>query len=705
MKSSRAPLSPLFHLSSFILHPSSFLLALALLAYAPFFWERGFYWDEAPWTWIYYRLGPAALTQTFSTSRPFWGMIYQVMLPLVGPHPWAWQILMVLLRWLTGVLVWKLFSRLLPNSRLPLWAAALFLVYPGLGQNFIALMYTHFYIVLNAFLLSLYFSVLALQKKGWRWHIPALALSIINLLTTEYFYFLEFFRVILFWILVENLEMGWLSRRRFPPAVSKLPLLGLDTPENHRLLDPLLFVKRVATLYLPYLSTFLGVTLWRAFFFTNQNASYSYQTLDDLRANFLWGLGKLLWNMLQAFWTTVPLAWLLPFEPVNASTLGLFTTIAAFTLALAATLLTGLYCLSKFSIPNSLIPNSKFFLLLGLLAWILGGGAFWLVGERTLPQLHFSADRFTLSFMLGSSLILAALLGFLSRTPRLQLTLLALLIGFSVGKHFQTNTTYRRDWNTQRAFFWQMFWRAPALEPGTTIITNDLPLTVFSDNSLSGPLNWIYAPYGKMNHILYFASVRAQEGRALGTKLEPGIAFEQNYLATTFYGNTSQVIAVNFNPPGCFRVLDPEIDPLNKLLPPELREAAFLSNLALIRAANPVTLPDFYYPEIPRNWCYYFSKAELARQNGDWQGVVDLHQQALALGDRPNDPLENFVFIEAYAHTRQWEASRKLTREAYRFSKEFMRPTLCALWERIARDVSGSVVMAQAAREDLECGK
>lgn len=665
-------------LSSLFLHPASFLFLLSLLAYAPFFWERGFYWDEAPWTWIYYRLGPAALTQTFSTSRPFWGLIYQVMLPLVGPHPWAWQVLMILLRWLTAVLVWKLFSRLWPQSRLPLWAAALFLVYPGLGQNFIALMYTHFYIVLNAFLLSLYFSVLAIQKGNWRWHVPALALSLVNLLTMEYFYFLEFFRIVIFWFL---LDLSFKARLR-----------------------------RVLLVSLSYLSTFLLVTFWRAFLFSNQNASYSYQTLADLRVNFLWGIGKLLWNMLQAFWTTVPLAWLFPFEPVDTSSLGLLTTIAAFALALTATLLAGLFFLRTSNLQpqtsNIELPLLRQqLLLLGLLAWLLGGGAFWLVGERTLPQLHFSADRFTLSFMLGSSLILAALLGLLSRFPRLQLTLLALCVGFSVGKHFQTNATYRRDWDTQRSFFWQMTWRAPSLEPGTTVITNDLPLTVFSDNSLSGPLNWIYSPAGKMNHILYFASVRAAEGRALAGKLQPGHAFEQNYLATTFYGNTSQVIVVNFSPPGCLRVLDPEIDPLNKLLPPDLRDAAFLSNPALIRAASPATLPDFYQPEIPRSWCYYFSKAELARQSGDWQAVIDLHRRAQVLGDHPNDPLENFVFIEAYAHAADWQQARVMTREAYRFSREFMRPTLCALWARIERSVPGSRDQAKAVREDLDCEK
>ncbi len=672
-------------LSLFFLHPSSFLFLLSLLAYAPFFWERGFYWDEAPWTWIYYRLGPAALTQTFSTSRPFWGMIYQVMLPLVGPHPWAWQVLMLILRWLTAVLVCKLFSRLFPQSRLPLWAAALFLVYPGLGQNFIALMYTHFYIVFNAFLLSLYFSVLAIQKGDGRWHIPALALSLINLLTMEYFYFLEFFRIVIFWFL-------------------------LNSPFPARF-------RNTFRISLPYLATFLLVTFWRAFFFTNQNASYSYQTLADLRVNFLWGIGKLLWNMLQAFWTTVPLAWLFPFEPVDASNLGLLTVIAAFTLALAATLLAGL---SLHPSRSSHIIHQQFpsahhqILLLGVLAWLLGGGAFWLVGERTLPQLHFSADRFTLSFMLGSSLILTALLGFLSRFPRLQLTLLALFIGFSVGKHFQTNATYRRDWATQRVFFWQITWRAPSLQPGTALITNDLPLTVFSDNSLSGPLNWIYNSSGLqsretldpgMNYILYFASVRAQQGRALAGKLEPGHAFEQNYLATTFHGNTSQVIVVNFSPPGCARVLDPEIDPLNKLIPPDLRDAAFLSNPALIRAQNPVVLPGFYQPEIPRSWCYFFSKAELSRQEGNWQAIVDLHQQALALGDHPNDPLENFVFIEAYAHIGNWQQARTMTRDIYRFSREIMRPTLCALWERIRREIPNSAEIVQAVREDLSCGK
>ena len=654
-----------------------FLFILALLTYALFFWERGFYWDEAPWTWVYYRLGPAALTKLFSTSRPFWGMIYQVMLPLVGPHPWIWQILMVLLRWLTAVLVWAIFRQVWPkNPRPALWVSALFLVYPGLGQNFIALMYTHFYIVFNAFLASLLLSILAIKRRSLLLAQAALVLCVVNLLTVEYFYFLEFIRAILFWFILD------------------------DAPKAK--------IRRVANYYWPYLVTFLGVTFWRAFFFSNQNASYSYQTLTDLKTNFLSGIGNLLLFIFRAFWETVPHAWFFPFEPVDLATLGLYTAIGAFALALASTLFAGFYFLQNKpeSQPTQNLSTHYSLLILGLAAWMLGGGAFWLVGDRTLPQLHFSADRFTLSFMLGSSLIVAALLGFLDKYPRVQYTLLALLVGFSVGKQFQTNALYRRDWDTQRALFWQMSWRIPELQPGTTILSNDLPVTLFSDNSLSGPLNWIYSPPGKMDYILYFATVRSQEGRALGQGFASNMPIVQNYLATTFYGNTSNMVVINFSPPGCFRVLDPEIDPLNKLLPPVLRDAAFLSNPAMIRSDHPVSLPDFYNPEIQRGWCYYFSKAELARQNADWAGVLGFYQQALTTGDRPNDPLENFVFIEGYAHAGKWDEARKLTKEVYKFSKEVMRPMLCTLWKRIDREVSPKTekdAAVQGVRSDLGC--
>ncbi len=642
------------------------LFIVAALTYGLFFWERGFYWDEAPWTWIYYRLGPAALTKTFSTSRPFWGMIYQVTMPLLGPHPWRWQLLMVILRWLTAVLVWMLLRQVWTRDERPaLWGSLLFLVYPGLGQNFISLMYSHFYIVLNCFLFSLYLSVLAIRQPDRRipLTVAALAFSVVNLLTMEYFYFLEFLRIILFWIVIDG---AWKQKLR-----------------------------RVVLLFMPYFAVMLGITFWRLFFFENQNASYSYVTLDLLRENPVLGISSLLTSILKAFWETVPHAWLFPFESASVEQVGLRVVILAATLVLASTVLIALYLLvfDRSAIRGRAAVGQMF--LLGFAAWLFAGGSFWLVDIE--PQLHFSADRFTMPFMLGSSLIIVALFSLLHSRPKLQYGLLALLVAFSIGKQFETNIAYVRDWDVHQDFFWQMSWRIPAMEPNTAIISNDLPVTYFSDNSLSGPLNWIYGRAGGMDHILYFISIRLNRGLP---DLEPGLAIEQNYLARTFHGNTSQLVVIDYSPPGCLRVLDPQIDSANRLLVPLLRDAAVLSNKSMIRAESTVTLPDsLFAPEPAHGWCYYFEKADLARQFGDWQQVAELGDTAFQLDDHPNDPVERFVFIEGYAHTGEWDRAVRLSRESYRVSRDYVGPLLCRLWERIETETTDSAGRSEALSE------
>jgi hypothetical protein len=652
------------------------LFIVAFLAYGLFFWERGFYWDEAPWTWIYYRLGPDALTKTFSTSRPFWGMIYQITMPLIGPNPWRWQLLMVIMRWLTAVLVWLLLRQVWQKDERPaLWVSLLFLVYPGLGQNFISLMYTHFYIVLNCFLLSLYLSVLAIRaersgsedeaqrrRKTLWWTIAALIFSFVNLLTMEYFYFMEFIRLILFWIVLNGV---WKQRLR-----------------------------RVVILYLPYFAVMVGVTIWRLFFFENQNAGYNYVTLDLIRQNPLFGISTLFQYILRDFWETVPHAWAFPFEPASANELGARVSILAAALVLLSTSLIGIY-LFYFNKPQPKQTERtwiKELFILGFFTWLFAGVSFWLVGIE--PQLHFSADRFTLPFMLGSSLIVASLIGLLGSRPLLSYGLLALLIAFSIGKQFETNVAYVRDWDVHHELFWQMNWRIPALERNTTILTNDLPVTYFSDNSLSGPLNWIYSRDGEMNHILYFASVRINRGL---TDLEPGLAIEQNYLARTFYGNTSQMVVINYSPPGCLRVLDPLIDSENRLLEPILRDAALLSNTSMIRRDNGADMPEALFASEPSHgWCYYFEKADLARQFGDWEEVAALSKVAFKLNDSPNDPVERFVFIEGYAHVGEWQRAVELSKVSYRVSRDFVGPLLCQLWERIETETTESVERSEA---------
>ena len=649
-----------------------FMLFIAALTYGLFFWQRGFYWDEFPWAWIYFRLGPDVLTKTFTTSRPFWGMIYQMTLPVIGPNPWVWQLLAIVLRWVTALLLWAILRVLWPKHSKPaFWASLLFLVYPGMGQHFISMMYSHFYIVLSCFLLSIYLSLLAIKDEKRRvvLFVVSYLLATVNLLTMEYFYFLEFGRIFLFWLMLSG-----------------------TTKER---------VQKSVLYFLPYFLIFAGVTIWRMFFFTFQNASYEYVILDAIRENLFSGLLLLLNNVLLSFWRTVYEVWLYPALTIGTTGLGPLTLTVMLIQLFSVILLVGIY-LFKFTASDG---NDRDFAkhagFIGLIFWGLSGGSVWIIG--IVPQLNFSIDRFMLPFMLGASLLLASMIA-LIKNQRTQMILMALLVGFAVSRHFRLEDIFRRDWATQQDLFWQMTWRMPALEKGTILLSNDLPVTYYSDNSLTGPLNWVYSPPGEMNVILYFASIRV--GKTLPS-VEPGQPHQLYYIGPTFYGNTSNILVVDYEPPGCFRVIDPEVEEVNRLLPPALKDVAKYSNQSVILFEKQNQLPGpLFGSEPPHNWCYYFGQAELARQMGDWEKVARLGDIAFALEDYPNDPFERCVFVEGYANIGDWKKAVELSTTSYKISKAYVGPSLCRLWTRIERETQSTpeqVAALTEVRSKFEC--
>ncbi|HET6847091.1 MAG TPA: hypothetical protein VFH29_09670, partial [Anaerolineales bacterium] len=111
-----------------LVHPAVALLAVAVLAYGLLLPQLGFYWDELPMSWIRYELGPAAMTRYFSTNRPVWGMLYQLTTAILPQVPIYWEVLCLLLRWLSAVLVWLIVVNLWPkNGELAAIAALAFL--------------------------------------------------------------------------------------------------------------------------------------------------------------------------------------------------------------------------------------------------------------------------------------------------------------------------------------------------------------------------------------------------------------------------------------------------------------------------------------------------------------------------------------------------------------------------------------------------
>ena len=447
----------------------------------------------------------------------------------------------------------------------------------------------------------------------------------------------------------------------------------------------------------------------RTFFLTNE--TYEYSLLAELKATPFLTLWELTKTIFLSLYTTLIAAWgqafMLPdFELQGRVTISIYLGIIFISFALMLFVLykkeerrkdviasrrssvwqspsTWREIVSAIMLPRN--DNAFIFIALGIFSALLAGVPFWLTD---LPvSLGFPANRATLSFMLGSVFFL---IGVISLIPRnnLQTLLLTILIAFSAGRQFLWADEFRRDWTVQRNLFWQMSWRIPDLEENTIILLNEGALKFYADNSLSAPLNWIYAPDISAEEIPYMLFYPRSRFGVDGEKLSENMPLQHNFIAGEFKGNTSQMLLVNFSPPGCLHIVDPEIDSENKFISDLLlRDAAPFSRPELILVEGEPILPEIYAPEPKHGWCYYFQKAELARQRGDWEQVVDLGKKAFASGDHPNDPTENFVFIEAYAHTNAWGDAYQLSTSANRVSPSYMTPLLCPLWERIDAEI------------------
>ncbi len=125
----------------------------------------------------------------------------------------------------------------------------------------------------------------------------------------------------------------------------------------------------------------------------------------------------------------------------------------------------------------------------------------------------------------------------------------------------------------------------------------------------------------------------------------------------------SLVILYDKTQNSCLWILS-EQDAIYPDLPPLTRNALSFSNPGQILPAgeDPIQ-PDqeLFGPEMAHTWCYYFEKADLARQLEDWAAVSSLGDEAIASGFKPHNDYEWIPFIEGYIHSGNWAVAQTLT--------------------------------------------
>ena len=656
------------------------LLALTLLSYGLRALTLGFFWDDWPYLWFFHRLGPQGIVDAFSGDRPFLSFIYILSLSVLGSSGLNWQIFAVIARWLCALGLWWALAATWPQHKhKSAWAAALFAVYPGFTQQWIALIYGQAFFLFALQLFSIGLTVWLARRRFTlrRWQIAALtllalALSGITMFSTEYFFGVELLRPVLLWLVFTN------TRAQSPAAQ---PVLTLRQRAGC-----------VVLWWAPYLALMIAFVIWRGLL--HPFTGYGLTTLEAARSSPLATLWQLALTIVEDALVATGAAWgqplqILPglLEDDPSSGLRLLVLIilvaAAFGLYFARLRPGGSPApaqspaVSEEKPLNWALQASA----AGLLALLASGWPIWLSGLQM--RMGFPLDRYALAMSVGASLLLVGLIDALGKNLARKAAVIGLAVGMAAGFHLDTALAYEIDWKYARDFFWQLSWRAPAVQANTVFASAGMPFQFFEDDSLTAPLNWTYDPDGSavdMPYILYDLQVRSQSM----PQDKPGRPVARDFRATDFQGSTSQVILFYYSPPGCVRILDPRYDADLYRLPDRLIRALHLSNPgALIQDHNPPAAPPaaIFGTEPRHRWCYYYEKAELARQREDWQAVVELSSQSIRAGFRPEDPVEYLPFIEGYARARRFDDAFELTARTESLDPS-LRPALCAVWER-----------------------
>lgn len=647
---------------------------LTVLAYGLLLPFTGFYWDDWHWAWIAQFQGPQEFFPAFIAARPFLAPIFFLTTSLIPPIPLYWQIFALVIRLLAGLSAWFALDQIFPRfKRITLTAALLFLVFPGYSQHWVA--FTHInqeWIPFIFYLLSFGFTARALRNPDKFKANTAIAilLCFAGVFPTEYFIGLEPMRFLFIWVMLS--ENSGTFRERFSETLKR---------------------------WFPYLLIWLANAAWLVYFYTIG----PYDSYDVEAVTTPLTLSQVIPTFLDALWKTGMYGW---GQIVILLSRSLTTPSSLLTVGLIfVTFIILIFYLAKLDLSHD---TSKTFaisaLVIGAVGILLGRVPSFAAG---LPlTLQSSNDRFMISMMLGGCLFILGLTEWLVKNARLKTGLYALLIALGIGQQFFNANIFRRDWERQQEFLWQLAWRIPALQPGTALLTSEVPVDYETDNSFTAPLNWMYAPdYQSPSDLPYamvFTTIRLG-GMLASLERDVPIYVEIRWVA--FRGSTSKVVVFHMPKNGCLRVLDPargdQVTYADQS--PYLVEAIHLSDPSLILTDIDHTpkLPFLVEPE--HDWCYYFAKAELARQQNDWNKAVDLMDEAQSLGFTPEDPSEWLTYIEAQAMTGNLDEAEKLTDDLLRRERR-VRRGLCQVWGQVqARGPEGGEAVARQVLERLEC--
>lgn len=592
----------------------------------------GFYGDD--WIYVYNNrlAGPGSFADFVRWDRPYSAWIYSLTGAVFGEAVLPYHLLILLQRIVAALFFYWTLRIVFPTAvRTVQGAALIFALYPGFKQQPVAVQFILHFASMDFSLISMWLMMTLLNdasggenraRRSLAIVLTALsaALAAFGLFSCEYFTGWEFVRPFLIWAYLSS---------------------GPDFQS---------FPKRVRTLFRvwgPYLLAAAAFLYWRVFIFSFQ--TYRPKLLIELGESPLSGVKTLAARIFSDLSVVTVESYRTAFkQPAAPERRWAFYLV----LLLAAVFLTLLFASATENDPEDSrtqkTDGTSAMILTGIAALIAAGIPFW---ATLLPiETRFPWDRSTIPFSFGAALLIAGSIRAAFRPSAAPLALAA-VCALSIGAHTVNAFIYRNETLKLNDYFWQLAWRAPALQPGTTLISADIPLDRTSDNDLTPIVNWQYAPElrGTAYAYKYFdLHLRYHDFFASSS---PGSPIEHTYRSHTFRGATDQVLALTYKAGGCLWTLTererefPGLDPdLAALIPISSNERIELN------ASTPALPPAAIGPEPARSYCYTFQRLRSAEQADNLEAARRLAAQLENDPElRPSDPFDYIPAVLAFA--------------------------------------------------------
>lgn len=618
--------------------------------------KLGYYYDDWYLLWSGQARGAESIIPLFSTDRPFMGVVYSMVYRLLGDTIINWHLYALLWRLIGGLAFFWIVRLIWPNNKyITTLMALLFIVYPGfLSQPDANTKQNHLYGFGTA-LLSIAFMLQGIKTNSATWKVICGLFSVI--LAANYLFIYEYM------IGLEGMRLVLLVYVFHREGFTKLRSLAAQ----------------VLKYWWPYVVVSAGFLYWRLFIFEGaRNATNASKLAGDYLSDLRHMSIRLVLETAKDFLDTSIFAWFVKpyhsFSSAEYSNLGIAVLTAGVVIGLV---LVYLFLLKRWwgadnndeegaGLFKDFIWIGALILVCAIVPVVASGRDVNLTDPYKSYGLH----------PIGGVVIFVAGIVLMLRPDFRRLALLA-LIGISVSTQVLNTDYWGRFWDYERATWWQLTWRAPDIKDNTLVMVY-LPdgYQLQQDYEIWGPVNLIYRPGPAKAPAIQSEVLNQETAYDIFRGSTPYNRVRDIPMQRDFHNVLLITIPSSSS---CVHIIDGSLPVYSESEALLVQQVGTYSHIDRIVPSGTSPLPSsrIFGAEPGHDWCYYYQKASLARQIGDWKEIGKLHDQVLALQLEAADKSEVIPFFEGLVNLGRYDDARALYKEEIKGRVKIRLP-LCA---------------------------